>query len=162
MTPHGRHADDLSPHGDDHSGHAHDHAHDHAHGHAQPALPRNQALVLEALDRAGGPLTAYALLDLLRDDGMRAPLQIYRALEKLMASGRAHRLESINAFVSCRHPGCHAHASTAFMICDTCGKVEEVSDAGLTAQLGALAGASSFALTRSTIELRGLCRQCAA
>ena len=37
------------------------------------ALTRNQSLVLEALADAKGPLTAYAILDQLRDRGMRAP-----------------------------------------------------------------------------------------
>lgn len=50
-------------------------------------LTRNQALVLEALERADGPLTAYAILDDVRGDGIRAPQQIYRALEKLLELG---------------------------------------------------------------------------
>ena len=48
-------------------------------------LTRNQSLVLGALTNAGGPLSAYTILDRLRDDGFRAPLQVYRALEKLLA-----------------------------------------------------------------------------
>src|SRR5690606_26549261 len=62
----------------------------HGHTKREPAtmkapaeLTKNQALVLNALSRAEGPLSAYTILDRLRDDGFRAPLQVYRALEKL-------------------------------------------------------------------------------
>src|SRR5690606_26809964 len=58
---------------------AHSHA-DHRHE-LPPDLTRNQLLVLETLHRAEGPLSAYDILDRLRDAGLRAPLQVYRALE---------------------------------------------------------------------------------
>ena len=44
-------------------------------------LTRNQALVLDTLTRADAPLSAYTILDQLRDDGFRAPPQVYRALD---------------------------------------------------------------------------------
>ena len=58
----------------DHSGHDHVWADD---------LTRNQELVLGTLAHATAPMSAYDILDKLRGDGLRAPLQIYRALEKL-------------------------------------------------------------------------------
>ena len=39
-------------------------------------LTRNQLCVLERLETATGPLSAYTLLDQLRDQGFRAPLQV--------------------------------------------------------------------------------------
>ena len=136
--------------------------HEDHHGHVPPGLTRNQSLVLGALDRAEGPLSAYTILDRLRDDGFRAPLQVYRALDKLVDIGMVHRLESLNAFVACRHPGCESHAMTAFMICETCGQVSEITDTGLTERLTGLARQAGFRLSRSTIELRGNCGACAA
>ena len=50
----------------------------------QPQLTKNQSLVFDALSQAGAPLSAYGILDLLRDKGFRAPLQVYRALDKLV------------------------------------------------------------------------------
>ena len=88
------------------------------HGHDHPDLTRNQSLVFNALTRAPGPLSAYSLLDQLRDKGLRAPLQVYRALDKLVAFGMVHRLESLNAFVACRHPDCETHENIAFTICE--------------------------------------------
>jgi len=77
--------------------------HTHDHGRAPSDLTRNQSLVFGALSRAEGPLSAYTILDQLRDDGFRAPLQVYRALDKLVETGMVHRLESLNAFVACSH-----------------------------------------------------------
>lgn len=102
--------------------------HNHAHHHASQDLTRNQTLVFDVLSKAEGPLSAYTILDQLRDDGFRAPLQVYRALEKLLDYGMVHRLESLNAFVACAHPQCHEHGLIAFAICEQCGQVTEFSD----------------------------------
>src|SRR5262245_48967355 len=92
------------------------------------ALTRNQTQVLERLEAATSPLSAYTLLDQLRDRGFRAPLQVYRALDALIKGGLVHRLESLNAFVACSEPHDHGHGMTAFAICDRCGQVDEMSD----------------------------------
>ena len=125
-----------------------------------PDLTKNQSLVLKALDKAEAPLSAYTILDQLRDRGFRAPLQVYRALDKLVEFGMVHRLESLNAFVACRHSNCEAHEAVAFAICEICGQVTEISDPALDAQLKALAAETGFALTKSTVELRGRCARC--
>lgn len=132
------------------------------HVHTTSELTKNQALVMGALSQSDSPLSAYTILDQLRDDGFRAPLQVYRALDKLVEFGLVHRLESLNAFVACRHPGCDAHQTIAFMICETCGQVNEISDTSLAERLKQLASKASFALKKSTVELRGICSSCQA
>lgn len=132
------------------------------HVHATSELTKNQALVMGALSQSESPLSAYTILDQLRDDGFRAPLQVYRALDKLVEFGLVHRLESLNAFVACRHPGCDAHQTIAFMICETCGQVNEISDNSLAERLTKLASKAGFALKKSTVELRGICGNCQA
>lgn len=133
-----------------------------AHPHAMSDLTKNQSLVYGALSKTDGPLSAYTILDHLREHGFRAPLQVYRALDKLVEFGMVHRLESLNAFVACRQPECDTHETVAFTICETCGQVDEVADGTLTEQLKRLAREAGFALKKSTVELRGLCRACAA
>jgi Fur family zinc uptake transcriptional regulator len=130
----------------------------HAHGPAD--LTKNQSLVMDALASARGPLSAYTILDQLRDHGFRAPLQVYRALDKLVDAGLVHRLESLNAFVACRHPGCDDHELIAFMICDNCDQVTEISDDGLAGTLARLANQAGFSMKKAAIELRGVCAQC--
>jgi len=44
-------------------------------------LTRNQSLVLSVLQSSDQLLSAYRILDRLRDEGFKAPLQVYRALE---------------------------------------------------------------------------------
>jgi len=129
---------------------------------AQPALTKNQKLVFGSLSGAGGPLTAYAILDLLRDSGFRAPLQVYRALDKLVEFGLVHRLESLNAFVACSHKGCSGHGTAAFAICEKCGLVSEFSPDEAIGRLEEWTKSEGFRLSRTTIELRGTCQACAA
>lgn len=131
------------------------------------SLTKNQKLVFGALSSASTPLSAYQLLDVLRGDGFRAPLQVYRALDQLRAAGLVHRLESMNAFVACRHAHDeahdHHHAETpvAFAICRKCGAVAELSDAAMEKSLGKLCAGSGFKAEKATIEISGLCPECA-
>ena len=125
-------------------------------------LTKNQSLVLNALSNASGPLSAYTILDELRDDGVRAPLQVYRALDKLVEFGLVHRLESLNAFVACQHPSCEGEKeeTVLFTICEACGNVQELVSDGLVNAVKSLANDIDFSLNRSVIELRGICSNC--
>ncbi|MCA0254993.1 MAG: transcriptional repressor [Proteobacteria bacterium] len=128
-------------------------------------LTKNQDLVLGALKRSEAPLSAYVILDKLRDHGFRAPLQVYRALEKLIEMGLVHRLESLNAFVACAHSGescCSHHGTVAFAICNACGHVMEFHDHTVEHRLSDWARGKGFKQEKTTIEIRGLCATCAA
>jgi len=123
-------------------------------------LTTNQQRVLSALQTADGPLTAYALLDRLRAQGFSAPAQVYRALERLSAHDLVHRLESLNAYVACAHPGHCEHDLRGFAICDRCGHVDEFADQALRSTLSRWIESNAFSLRRSTIELHGECAAC--
>ena len=126
---------------------------------AAPVLTKNQKLVYAGLVRAGRAMSAYDLLDELRGQGLRAPVQVYRALEKLGELGLVHRIESLNAFVACAHA--HHDGGTAFAICEACGEVVEFSLPETTAVLDRWADKAHFETQRLTIELRGRCAACA-
>lgn len=126
----------------------------------QPKLTKNQKLVFDLLSHSASPMTAYSILDKLRDHGMRAPLQVYRALDKLLDFGMVHRLESISAFVACSHPHCHNHGLIAFAICDQCQQVTEFSDEIIENQVAQWSGDHRFQNTNTTLELRGICAEC--
>lgn len=129
---------------------------------ATQELTKNQSLVFDALTRADGPLSAYTILDQLRGNGFRAPLQVYRALDKLLDYGMIHRLESINAFVACSHPHNHSHSHgvTAFAICEKCGQVSEFSDDVITARVREWTNGNGFKPSKTTVEIRGVCASC--
>jgi Fur family transcriptional regulator, zinc uptake regulator len=129
----------------------------HDHSHTPVALTRNQKLVLDAVTEATQPQSAYDILDKLRGDGFKAPLQVYRALDSLLKQGLVHRLESLSAFIACQHPQGEGRAATVFMICNECGGVSERTDRCISGDLRKLAKADGFSVTQTNIEIRGTC-----
>ncbi|MCV2216800.1 Fur family transcriptional regulator [Thauera sp. Sel9] len=125
-----------------------------------PTLTRHQTLVLNALQRANEPTSAYALLEQLHDEGIKAPPQVYRALDKLVSCGLAHKLDSLNAFVACAHPHEHEHGLIVFAICGRCGTAQEFSDQTIERHLKDLSQAHAFRMESSIIEMRGTCEAC--
>ncbi len=126
----------------------------------QPRLTKNQDLVFRVLVDAETPLSAYMILDQVREFGIRAPLQVYRALDKLQSLGVVHRLESLNAFVACARADCQRHEMVAFAICDKCRHVSEFSDAQVKAYLDNWMVGAQFLANQTAIEIRGTCRAC--
>lgn len=120
----------------------------------------NAALVLQALKAADRPLSAYDLLDQLGPRGISSPVTIYRALERLVAEGRAHRLETLSAYIPGAAAGDALGEPTGFAICDGCGGVEPLLDADLPARLATEAAARRFTPHRVTVEVHGICDAC--
>jgi Fur family transcriptional regulator, zinc uptake regulator len=122
------------------------------------AAPEQDRMIADALRDVGRPVSAYELIEELRDQASLAPQTVYRSLDRLIADGQAHRLESINAFVACRHPS-HEGAAV-FAICTDCGTVTEFDEPAAVDRLAAWARKTKFAVERMTLELRGRCRTC--
>lgn len=117
--------------------------------------------VFELVLTADGPVGAYKLLDRLKDTRRNAaPPTVYRALEFLMQNGLIHRVERLNAFVPCDDAGRHNHA-VQFLICNSCGGVDEVEDQGITDALRHAADAQGFVAGHATVEVEGTCAACA-
>jgi Fur family zinc uptake transcriptional regulator len=140
-------------------------AHQHPQARPEPSVRRapgrNQQLVLDALAQARKPLSAYDLLNLLRDAGLRSPLQVYRALDRLIADGSVHKIESTSTFAVCSHDNCGAQGHAIFAICTRCGETLELHDPELDHVLRDLSGKHHFLTQGTVIELSGLCRNCA-
>jgi len=115
-------------------------------------------LISDALRDAGRPVSAYEIIDSLRDKATLAPQTVYRSLDRLIASGAAHRLESLNAFVACSH-AIHK-GSAVFAICDRCGGVDEFDEPKALKALSDWAANARFTLRQMTLELRGTCARC--
>ena len=122
-------------------------------------LAPNHAKVYDALRAGARPMTAYELIDAVRAGGISAPPTVYRALNKLIDLGLAHRLESLNAFVACSHEDEH-RSGAIFLICNTCGETREVVDRSLDQHLRQTSGEYAFHVTQATVELRGHCADC--
>lgn len=118
--------------------------------------------VLELLLEAGQPVKAYDLIASFAEGAPAKPPTVYRALEFLSKQGFAHRIESLNAYVACRHSaseGADNHAA-AFLICDCCGEAAEFQP-DLSAAREA-ATSTGYAVRAITLEARGLCAACQA
>ncbi len=115
--------------------------------------------VLEILCAHEKPMGAYEILEQLGSGakGVKPPT-VYRALEFLQAMGLVHRLESLNAFLSCVHPD-HPHAGQ-FLICRECGRVDELEDPGVERRLGEAVSATGFVADSRVIEVTGRCADC--
>ena len=123
-------------------------------------LTKNQTLVLKVLTKANAPLSAYSLLDKLREYGFKAPPQVYRALERLIEIGKVHRIESMNAFIACEHTLCEVSHMTAFTICEKCEKVSEIKDEELSDYINLRAEKFGISAPKTHIEFHGLCNDC--
>lgn len=130
------------------------------HHHHAPKLSRNQSEILACLRKAKEPMSAYDILDRVRNAGISHPPTVYRALNDLMQKGMVHRLQSRSAFIACDHGGCDG--KFAFAICRQCGKVVEIplSDDDQSALLGLAPNA--IAPEQVTLEIAGLCKACRA
>ncbi|MEK9753337.1 MAG: transcriptional repressor [Rhodospirillaceae bacterium] len=129
----------------------------------EPKLTANQGLVLDRLRADGRALSAYEILDLVRGDGLRAPAQVYRALDRLIAAGLVHRLESLNAFIACAHDhGAPAEtpAAVVFTICTRCGGVAEYTMPTIGKALSSQLGHEGFQPGHMTVEVSGQCAGC--
>ncbi|GBF25323.1 zinc uptake regulation protein [bacterium MnTg02] len=123
-----------------------------------PTLTKNQSAVFSVLKQADRPLGAYDVLDRLRDIGLRAPPQIYRALQKLQEFGLVHRIETLNAFVACDHA---PHIEPAgFIICGQCGRAMEVRIRDCEDHLASSARAAGYRVDSVRVEMRGACATC--
>ncbi len=118
-------------------------------------------LVFGALRESGRPVSAYEIIDQLRDQATLAPQTVYRSLDRLIASGSAHRVESLNAFVACGQSSVH-QGTAVFAICDDCGTVSEFSEPRAVEALAAWAKRSKYTVRAMTLELRGRCAACSA
>ena len=117
--------------------------------------------VLSLILEADKPLTAYKLLDRLKESREgAAPMTVYRALDFLLEMNLIHRVECLNAFVSCAEPRHHAHP-VELLVCRNCGSVAEVEDETVTEALRHIAGRQGFHLGMAAVELEGTCADCA-
>lgn len=105
-------------------------------------------------------MTAYELIDALRGHGIYSPPSIYRVLTKLRSLAHVHRVQSLNAFMACTH-GNHVGVPI-FAICEHCGVVIELDDPTTGAELALATQRLRFSVSRVSVEVMGLCPQCAA
>ena len=123
-------------------------------------LSKNQQLVFDIIVKAKEPLKAYSILYNVQKKGIKAPQQIYRALDKLIEIGKIHKIESRNAFVACKNINCELSKATAFSICENCEQVEEIKDIKLSKYLSNYNDKTGMKYKKYNLEFYGICRKC--
>ena len=123
-------------------------------------LSKNHKIVLDIIEKSKEPLKAYSILFNVQKKGIKAPLQVYRALEKLIKLGKIHKVESKNAFVACKNSSCEISKATAFSICEICEKVTEIANNKLSMFLDNFEDKTGMKYRKYNLEFFGLCKKC--
>ena len=126
----------------------------------QTFLTKNQQIVLDLVEKSSEPLKAYSILFNVQKKGLKAPLQVYRALDKLVEIGKIHKIESRNAFVACKNSNCVVSNATAFSICESCEKVTEINNSKLSKYLSNFKDNSGMNYSKYNLEFFGFCKKC--
>jgi Fur family zinc uptake transcriptional regulator len=119
-----------------------------------------RAAVFDALASFDKPASAYEIAEKVSANQSRrvAANSVYRILDVFVGANLARRVESANAYVANRHPGC-LH-DCIFLICDTCGQAVHIDDDKLTSGVREAAKSAGFSAPRPVIEVRGTCGTC--
>ena len=128
--------------------------------HKETNLSKNQQIIFDIIDKSSEPLKAYAILFNVQKKGIKAPLQVYRALDKLVEIGKIHKIESRNAFIACQNSSCKISKATAFSICEVCEKISEISNSKLSKYLSNFSDNTGMKYSKYNLEFFGLCKKC--
>ena len=124
---------------------------------SQSNLRPNDERVLRVLQQESRPLSAYDILARLEAPKVKAPVQVYRSLNKLVLAGHVHRVEAVNGYIACGRSLCDGQPG--FLICKTCGCVEEF-EIDHSAPYQAAINAAGFTPQSISVEVLGVCRSC--
>ena len=128
--------------------------------HKENNLTKNQQIIFDLIDKSPEPLKAYSILFNVQKKGIKAPLQVYRAVDKLVEMGKIHKIESRNAFIACQNSSCQVSKATAFSICEMCEKITEISSSSLSKYLANFKDKDGMKYSKYNLEFFGLCKKC--
>jgi Fur family zinc uptake transcriptional regulator len=111
--------------------------------------------VLKILSQSKTPMGAYDILEKLGHylDSPKPPTA-YRAIDFWRDHGFLHKIESLNAYVTCCED--HKHQDTHFLVCNDCHAVEELHVHSNETHLP-----DGFVATKTFTETHGTCGECA-
>lgn len=159
----------------DHAHHAHDHSH--KEDYVTSALAtlkqkgfrstRPRKLVVELLDTAKEPLSAYEIKAHLDEQGEKVDtVSVYRVLSCLEEAGLIHRIMPTGKVTKCQldhEDHCELdtpHHCHHLMICRGCGAVEEVHCPDMSQVVANLGKRTQFLIEGHNLEFNGLCPAC--
>jgi len=123
----------------------------------QLRLTPPRQMVLDILCHSDRPMGAYDVLAKLAEkiDNPKPPTA-YRAIDFWCDHGFVHRIESLNAYVTCCDD--HKHHDTHFLVCQDCHAVTEIHESASSRPKKLPDG---FVAKKTVTETHGLCGECA-
>lgn len=122
-------------------------------------LTRPRRQVLEAIEKAEGPMSPYDIGRMMHGEGRTLDqVTIYRVINLLCSLNLVHRVFSKGGFVRCdlqEEEGCHR-----FLVCRGCGHLQEFRDEALCRQESQAARKLGFWAEHHVTESSGLCKDC--
>ena len=117
-------------------------------------------LVLRVLQSNVKPLSAYEILEKVKEFGIKSPPIVYRALDTLMKIGKVHKINELNTFIACDCEEDHQHLLSILTICQSCNKVSELHDHIVIDHLAKLRTLNIYLANKAVIELPIMCQNC--
>ncbi len=118
----------------------------------------NKDTIFQFLNKSKKPISAYEILDNLRDKGFKAPISIYRALDILIDEGKVHKINNEKKYVVCNYK--HKDDNLIFSVCKKCKVVIEYQSENINKLIAQLCNNNSFKQLGSTITIEGYCAKC--
>ena len=118
----------------------------------------NKDTIFQFLNKSKKPISAYEILDNLRDKGFKAPISIYRALDTLISEGKVHKINNEKKYVVCNHN--HKNKNFIFATCKNCKAVIEHHSKNLNKLIKLLCQNSKFKPKKSNLTIEGYCSEC--
>ena len=115
--------------------------------------------VIAAALKRQEPFTAQQLVGELKRRGV-GRATVFRTLDLLVSLGALSRIHGIEAGVRCvRYTPC-APSHHHHLVCQACGRVEELAAKSLDQRIAATARTRGFRPLGHTVEITGLCPEC--
>ena len=115
--------------------------------------------IFKQICKSHKPAKAYDLLSEVSKMNYSAkPPTVYRALDFLMDNGFIHKINTLNAYITCSHS--LKHNQCYFIICNKCEEVQECCDDSITDSINTTLAQNRFSYKDIALEISGSCNNC--
>ena len=129
---------------------------------AQQRVTRQSAAVQDALRAAGGFRSAQDVYARLRADGAAVGLStVYRHLQAFADDGVVDVIHTPDGETTYRYCGASPQRHHHHLVCRTCGRAEEIEGRAIEKWAPTVAAEHGYSDVDHTVELFGICAECA-
>ena len=123
-------------------------------------MKHNDDLVLDIIKNNTKSLTAYEILSKVQKVKKIQPMSVYRSLKNLQTQGKIHKSNQNKSFLLCNEND-HEHVhNPVLVICNDCGKTEELEVNSFSKLLANLKTKAQFQFQNFQMEVSSTCKSC--